>query len=138
MSGKSKSSLKGRNAIDRPFDETLWKRAEKIVVGYRVVLEESRELGFMGTSIELPTVFADGKTANQCVLATRDALSVAVASMLERGLRPPISRERRSIQINVRLTADEKLALEEAASRLGYKGVSEYVRAAALDRSHAA
>jgi uncharacterized protein (DUF1778 family) len=30
---------------------------------------------------------------------------------------------------------DERLALEEAASRLGFKGVSDFVRAAALERA---
>ena len=33
---------------------------------------------------------------------------------------------------------DEKLALEEAATRHGFQGVSDFVRAAALDRTSAA
>jgi uncharacterized protein (DUF1778 family) len=42
------------------------------------------------------------------------------------------------MQVNVRLTPDEKLALEEAASQLGYQGISDFLRAAGLDRTHAA
>ncbi len=36
------------------------------------------------------------------------------------------------MQLNLRVTADEKLALEVAAKQKGYTGVSYFVRAAAL------
>lgn len=113
-------------------------RAEKIVDDYRIILEHSEELGFVGSSIEIPTVFADGQSPDQCVAATRTALKVAVATMLEMGRRPPMGRGQRNIQINVRLTPDEKLALEEAAARFGFKGISDYVRSAALRQSNSA
>jgi len=82
----------------------------------------------------MPTVFADGQTPDACVRAVREALTVAVATMLENGKRPPTSANRRSVQVNIRLTPDEKLALEEAASRMGFKGLSDFIRHAALNR----
>ena len=56
------------------------------------------------------------------------------AAMLERGEAPPppASQGGRTAQVNVRLTAEEKLALEAAASREGFTGVSEFVRAKVL------
>ena len=98
------------------------------------MLEPDEELGYIGSSIELPTVFADARTPDACVKATREAMTVAVATLLELGRRPPSGRHQRTQQVNIRLTPDERLALAEAASRLGYKGISEYVRAAALSR----
>lgn len=138
MSKKSMKSLGKNKALDCPFDAALWAKAAAIVTAYRLVLEKDAKLGYFGSAIEIPTVFADGKTPDDCVRAVREALTVAVASMLERGARPPGGRAKRSLQINVRLSPDEKLALEEAAMRQGYKGISEYVRAAALDRTRAA
>lgn len=103
---------------------------------YRIVLEPSRELGYIGTAIEFPTVMADGPSPDECVAATREALTVAAATMIEMGKRPPSGPATRNVQINIRLTTEEKLALEGAASRMGFHGVSDFVRAAALDRTH--
>ena len=62
------------------------------------------------------------------------ALEIAVATMLEAGQRPPVSSRgrRRKAQINVRLTPEEKMVLQEAAQQRGYQGISDFVRAAAL------
>ena len=38
----------------------------------------------------------------------------------------------RKAQINVRMTADEKQMIEEAARERGFAGISEYIRASAL------
>jgi hypothetical protein len=47
--------------------------------------------------------------------------------MIECGLSPPASASagKRDVQLNVRLTAHEKFLLQEAARRLGFKGVSD-------------
>lgn len=104
-------------------------------MGYRLILESNDELGYIGSSVEIPTVMADGRTPDACVKATREALAVALATMLEMGRRPPTGRATRNVQVNVRLTAEEKLAMEAAAHRMGFKGVSDFVRTAALDRT---
>ena len=131
---KSNGSSAKRKSVDRPFDPKVLSHARSIVGDYRLVLEPDEELGYIGSAIEMPTVFADAKSPDGCVKATREALTVAVATLLELGRRPPAGRRQRSQQVNIRLTPDERLALEEATSRLGFKGISEYVRAAALGR----
>jgi len=60
---------------------------------------------------------------------------VAVATMIECGQRPPqpASAGRRVEQVNVRLTAEEKLLFTNAARNLGFKGISDFIRSTALN-----
>lgn len=127
---------KTTKAIDRPFDASTFRRARDIAAEYRLILEQNDELGFVGSSVEMPTVFADGQTPDGCVTSTREALAVAVATLLESGQRPPLpaASRRRETQINVRLTAEERLRLHDAAKRSGFRGISDFVRFAALER----
>ena len=85
----------------------------------------------------MPTVFADGKTEARCLAATREALTAAIATMLASRQRPPTpaQQERREAQVNVRLTAEERLLLEETARRNHFRGLSDFMRAAALARA---
>jgi predicted RNase H-like HicB family nuclease len=114
----------------------LLRRARKIAEQYRIVLEVNEELGYIGSSIELPNVFADGKSPDDCVNATREALSVTVATMIELGQEPPspAAKGLRKAQVNVRLNSEEKYRLQETARRLGFKGLGDFIRATALDR----
>ena len=59
-------------------------------------------------------------------------------SLLERGQRPPAPARQgtRTQQVNVRLTAEEKAVLEATAKNQGFKGLSDLLRAAALDAAH--
>jgi predicted RNase H-like HicB family nuclease len=129
-SAKSKSSSA---SIDRPFDPALLKRARAIANGYQIILHFEDGL-YYGRGLELPTTMNHGKTPDACVKATRDILTTAVAYMLESGQAPPApaSENKRTEQINVRLTPEEKLTLEEAARSKGYRGVSDFVRSASL------
>jgi predicted RNase H-like HicB family nuclease len=135
MSTKSAKSSKTQSR-DGTFDTAVLRRARKIAERYRIVLEANEELGYIGSSIELPNVFADGKSPDECVSAAREALTVAVVTMIERGLEPPIpaSTGLRKAQVNVRLNAEEKYRLQEAARRLGFKGLGDFIRATALGR----
>jgi len=58
-----------------------------------------------------------------------------VAVMLEQGQRPPSPARAgtRAMQVNVRLTAEEKALLESTAKRKGYSGLSDFIRAAAIE-----
>ncbi len=58
-----------------------------------------------------------------------------MACLLEDGQKPPTpAREgTRTQQVNVRLTAEEKAVLETTAKRKGFKGLSDFLRSAALD-----
>ena len=130
MPARSKSSSKG---IDRPFDPPLLRRARAIAAQYQIVLQfEDGE--YYGRGLEMPYVMNDGKTPDDCVKATRESLTTAVAAMLERDEKPPApaSGGKRSEQINVRLTTEEKLLLENAARSRGFKGLGDFVRATVL------
>jgi len=131
MSAKSKKSAK---AIDRPIDADVMAKARKIAGAYQVILA-CEDGHWYGRGLEMPRVFGDGKTANQCIENTREALAVAAAYLLEEGQRPPTpaSEGTRTMQVNVRLTAEEKALLEVTAKRKGFTGLSDYVRAAAME-----
>ena len=130
-----RSSGAKSKALNKPFKESIVRKAGKIVADYRIILERNERLGFIGSSVELPTVFADAKTPEQCYKAVQDALMVAVATMIECGQRPPqpASAGRRTEQVNVRLTAEEKLLFANAAMNLGFKGISDFIRNTALN-----
>jgi len=102
-----------------------------------VTLERNERLGFIGSSVEFPTVFADAQSLEECYRVTQDALAVAVATMLECGQIPPqpVSSRKRTEQVNVRLTTEEKMFLSNAASTLGFRGISDFLRNAAMNRA---
>jgi len=129
-SAKSKNSSK---KIDRPFDQSILRRAREIVSGYQIILHFEDGL-YYGRGLELPTAMNHGKTPDECVRATRDILTTAVAYLLESGKTPPApaSENKRTEQINIRLTPEEKLTLEEAARSKGFRGGSDFVRSASL------
>jgi hypothetical protein len=79
---------------------------------------------------------SDGPTLPRCARSTLDATALAVATMLEAGdTPPPPAREgKRDQQINIRLSAEEKLALEGIAAREGFRSLSDFVRTVALRR----
>ncbi|HEY4761091.1 MAG TPA: hypothetical protein VIH42_10975 [Thermoguttaceae bacterium] len=130
MSAKSKKSAK---AIDRPFDAHTMAKAKKIAEQYQVILA-FEDGHWYGRGLELPSIHGDGKTVDQCVKNTREAFAGWVAYLLEEGQRPPApAREgTRTTQVNVRLTAEEKVLLEATAKRKGFSGLSDFVRAAAI------
>ena len=131
MSAKPKNSAK---ALDRPFDAETLAEAAKIAERYQVILA-CEDGHWYGRGLELPNVHGDGKTANQCIEDTREALTGAVAYLLEEGQRPPSPAQEgtRTAQVKVRLTAEEKALLETTAKRKGYSGLSDFVRAAAIE-----
>jgi predicted RNase H-like HicB family nuclease len=131
MSAKSaKSSSK---KIDRAFDTATLRRARDIASRYQIIMQEE-DGEFYGRGLEMPGVMNDGKTPAKCLKTTRESLAIAVAYLLENGKAPPApaSENRRSEQINVRLTPEERVVLEEAARRKGFRGISDFVRSASL------
>ncbi len=130
----TRSSHAHGKAVDAPFDAALWRRASEIARQYRLTIEADPDCGYLGRSIEMPLAMGDGPTVEECVKSTLESQTLAVASMLEAGERPPApSREgKREQQVNLRLSAEEKLTLEEASRREGYRSVSDFIRAAAM------
>ena len=134
--GKRKSASAGRRAaVRRPFDPEILRRAQAIVDAYQVVVRiEDDE--YVGRGLELPETMGVGDDAKACVDETRALMTTVVAFMLESGQAPPPASEgARTEQVNIRFSAEEKLALETAARQQGFRGVSDYVRAAALAAS---
>ena len=56
--------------------------------------------------------------------------------MLECGQRPPVpaSAKKRTLQVNVRLTPEEKSLLSNASAILGFSGLSDFIRNSALEK----
>jgi len=139
MSRNSNSGAMKTSSSKESFESYL-KKAHDIVLGYHIVLEDSHNLGFIGSSMEMPNVYADGKTADACVKAVREALQIAAATMLEMGKNPPVafSTEKRDVQVNIRLNHEEKNMLLKAAKFLGFRGISDFIRNCALERVRSA
>ena len=130
MSGKSKNSSSG---IEAPFTAEVLRRAKAVADRYQIIVSvEDGE--YFGRGLELPFVMDDGATPKACLANVREALIATVAAMLEQGQTPPspAAEGKRDQQINIRLNASERTALEEASRQAGYSGVSEFVRASVL------
>jgi predicted RNase H-like HicB family nuclease len=136
-SKKTAKASRGKQALDRPFDAAILRKAGEIAGQYRLVLEQDDDGGYIGSTVEMPLAMGDGKTVDACVKSTLDGTIAAVATLLEAGEAPPSpSREgKREHQVNIRLSADEKFRLEHAAQAQGYRSLSDYMRAAALGRA---
>lgn len=100
---------------------------------YQIILH-FEEGQYFGRGLELPGAYNHGPTPDACVAATRDILTTTVAYLIESGQvpPPPAAEERRNEQINIRVTAEEKLLLEQAARSKGFRGLSDFVRSASL------
>lgn len=110
------------------------RKAEKLVDGYKIVIEPHKEAGFVGSAVEFPTAFAKGETREECLKATKEVLTAAVATMIYLGGTPPApaSAQRRTTQVNVRLTPAEKDMMSRAATESGFKGLGDFLRATAM------
>lgn len=78
-----------KKAIDKPFTKELLAKASKLAQGYHIKIESHDRLGYVGCGTEFFTVFADGETVEKCEENIREALTVAIAAMLEMGRELP-------------------------------------------------
>lgn len=122
--------------LTKPFDKKTWTKAQKLAAQYTVIIH-FEDGDYFGRTLEMPYVMADGPTPEACMAAVLEATTSSIALMYEDGDQPPApaSDEKRSVQVNVRLTQQEKFRLEEAARRAGFRGLSDFVRNAALDKA---
>ncbi len=127
----------GAARIDRPFDPAIVKHAKEIVERYQVVMRRESD-GYLARGLELPGALGSGATPAACLESTKESMAAVVAFMLERGETPPVSAadETKLVQLNVRISAGEKLMFEEAARQRG-QGLSEFIRSAAVERARA-
>ena len=137
---KPARNRKIKGGIDRAFDVTILRRATELAQSYKIVLEPDPDEGFVGRVLEAPQWIGVGRTPDACVNETREIAISAVATMLEAGEAPPTpaTQNLRSEQINIRVTAEEKLRLEEAARSKGFRGISDFVRSTTLSNLRSA
>ena len=123
MSNKRKDAVN-----EKPFDRKLLSKARRVVDGYRFAFwrEDGR---YVGQCIEMDTLGV-GQTIEQCIAEARALAVTGVACILEAGKRAPLParNQTRNVQVNIRLSPDEKRAIEEAASKGGFRGISDYLR----------
>lgn len=139
-SGSSKSSRKSHRrktrALDRPFAPAILVAARKRVGDYTLIV--GRDQGdIIAQVLEYPGVMGTGETEADAIKLARELLQTTIAFDLERGepLPAPARDEKRSEQVNIRLTALERLRLESLAQQKGFRSISDYIRAAALARA---
>ncbi len=126
MSNKSKK-------LNKVFDAKILANAKKIAGKYEIIIaSENNE--YYGRGLEMPYVFGGGKTSDECIQNTREALISAVAHLLEQGevVPAPASEGKRTEQVNIRLTVEEKTILGATAKSRGFQGLADYIRARAL------
>jgi predicted RNase H-like HicB family nuclease len=130
-------SVKSRNseslAPDRPFDKAVLAKARKLAADYQIVLKfEDGE--WFGHGLELPGARGDGKTPAAAVADTREALVTMLAYMIEAGqtIPAPADERTRSVQINIRVTHEEKTMLESRSRAKGFRGLSDFIRSSVL------
>ena len=120
--------------LARSFTPDIWQQALAIAAEYQVIM--SCEQGhWYGRGLELSNVFGDGTTPSKCIDAIREALTACVAYLLEEHKTPPLPAHlgKRTQQVNVRLTSEERTLLEATAKRKGYQGLADFLRAMALE-----
>ena len=74
------------STIDIPFGKEILERARVIADKHEILIIPHERLGWVGSSFEMPHVFADGKTEDVCKIKIREALVFAVVTMLELGM----------------------------------------------------
>jgi predicted RNase H-like HicB family nuclease len=131
MSAKSRKSPAKLNGTRKAMAVD----AAALACVYQVILS-FEDGAWYGRGLELPNVFGGGATPERCVRDTRRAMTALISYMLENGERPPSPARSgvRSEQVNVRLSAHEKVRLEHLAKAQGFKGIADLLRAAALER----
>jgi len=125
--------LKKLKKLNKPFAENVLVTANKVAEKYGVILSfENGE--YYGRGLEMPNVFGDGKTPDECVKNTRNGLISAVAHLLEQGevIPAPASDGKRTEQVNIRLTIEEKAILSASAKSKGFQGLADFIRTKAL------
>ena len=134
-SATSRKSVKASNLPTAQLEAQAAKLAEL----YRITLwQEDGE--WWGRCVELPMCLGDGETPEAAIECTKQGIVASLSTDLARGIPAPLpAREGvRSEQVNVRLSADERQAIEANAMRAGFKGLADYIRAVALGFPHAA
>lgn len=90
---------------------------------------------YVGRIRELPGVFASGQSREHCAKALEFALETTLLFYLRDGVTPPrmIDRNKRTEQVNIRLSPMERDSLAAESDRRGFRGLGDFIRAIALE-----
>lgn len=110
-------------------------RARAAVETYRVVIAPCKGGGFIGYTLEVPAVVSFAPTRHECLDKVLEDQGIALTAMLEYGIESPGATEKRDLLLNLRVSAEEKARLRQAAKQSGRESLSDYVRIAALASS---
>jgi predicted RNase H-like HicB family nuclease len=89
-----KSAPPSGGVPDQPFDPKVVARAEELAARYEVRVRQDGPSAYVGTVIEVPTVFGCGASEAAAVQKTRELLKWALAYLLENGRTPPAPQPR--------------------------------------------
>jgi len=119
--------------LNKAFDKDVLTPAKKIAEKYEIILSFDNGEWY-GRGLEMPNVFGDGKTPDECVKNTRKGLISAVAHLLEQGeiIPAPASANKRTEQVNIRLTPEEKAIFGASARANGFNSLADFIRAKAM------
>lgn len=133
-SGRRPTKPKSAAAIDRGFAPQVLARATELAGAYAFITRTSPEGEFLAEVLEFPGVLGVGASRELAFKEAHELLITALATMLEldEPLPAPASDNKRTQQVNIRLTDLERLRLETLARRQGFRSLSDYIRAAAL------
>lgn len=120
----------------RPIDPVNLKRAGEIAKRYSSVLTYD-DGSFAMRCVEIPSVVAFGDTPEEAMADYRGSLELALVYRIEEGEEIPLptNDDQRTQQVNIRLTAMEKLRLEAMSKQQGFRSLSDFMRAASLGRA---
>lgn len=132
--GQSKSGKRSRKHIARPFAPGIESAAKALAEKYQYIIGRDDDAGgYFGRCLELPGAMGDGADVSDCMDLTKSTATTLIAYMLENGQRPPTpaSEAVRNVQLNIRISVEEKVRFEEAARQEGVD-LSEFIRSAAV------
>lgn len=124
------TTAKPKKPIDRPFAAKHLKAARAAVDSYEITVRHE-EGEWVAEGVELHTCLGSGATPAAAIKECREVMETTLVVMAERGdaFPAPAKDEKRTEQVNLRLTIREKLRLESQARSQGFRGVSDFIRA---------
>lgn len=130
--GGSAENENERPSLSSQVSDAILRRAKEMSARYRLTLEQTGTGEYQARLAELPGLRIYGVSASEAEQRGRDALVVAIATMLEVGAAPPPPLAERRAQVNVRLSQEDRAFLESISRERGFSSLSEFVREAAM------
>jgi len=111
------------------YSDAIFQKAVELARSYHIVVRESATGGFIANCAELP-VSIHRDQAEDALKAARHAAEVGIATILEDGEEPPapIEFHRRTEQVNVRMSVEDKRLIQKACEAKGISSLSEFFR----------